>query len=54
MTMAKNLNAWLNLNQPLFGIRQKKTAGQQKAGDGLHMATAQEAPRSKFNVTLQI
>jgi len=54
MTVAKNLNAGLYLNQPLFGLRQRELPWQQKAGYRLNMPATKETPGPKFDVAFQI
>jgi len=54
MTVAKNLNAGLHLNQPLLGLRERELPGQQKAGYRLNVTATKETPGTKFDVTFQI
>jgi hypothetical protein len=54
MTVTKNLDAWFNLDQPLFWLGKRKPAWQQKTSDCLNVATTKEAPSAKFGVASQI
>jgi hypothetical protein len=54
MTVAKDLDSWFNLDQPLFWLGKRKPAWQQKTSDCLNVATTKEAPSAKFGVASQI
>jgi hypothetical protein len=54
MTVAKNLDPRLNLDQPLFWLGKRKPAWQQKTSDCLNVAATKEAPGAKFGVASQI
>jgi len=48
VTPAPHFDPRRNLNKPFFRCRQTNPARQQKAGDGLHVPSAQPATRAKL------